>query len=103
MNRHLHVVRDEPAEPKRRRGLRPPPVLSAEQQRAAKASIRGLAVSRYGTLAKMSTAIGYYPDTLSHALTAGRRVTADVLVRVALATGTPLDRLVTPGPRGVVP
>ena len=100
---HLCVVRDEPAPAKRRRGVRPPPVLTVEQARAAKASIRGLARSRYGTLAGMSKAIGYYEDTLSHALMPGRRLTADILLRVALATSTPVERLITPGPREVVP
>jgi hypothetical protein len=84
MSRHLRVVRDEPPA-KKRRGGRPPPVLTVEQERAAKASIRGLA------------------DSIRQAVGKCRRLSAEILLRAALATSTPVERLITPGPREVVP
>jgi hypothetical protein len=99
---HLRVVRDEPPA-NRRRGVRPPPVLTVEQERAAKASIRGLARSRYGTLAGMAEALGLHRNSIRQALSKRRGVSAEILLRAALATNTPVERLITPGPREVVP
>lgn len=90
-----------PEPKKRRKGYRPPPVLSEEQERAAKAAIRGLAATRYGSTRKMSKALGYHPDSIRNTLCKRGRVTADVLLRVALATKTPVETMVTPGPRHV--
>jgi hypothetical protein len=102
MSRHLHVVRDEPPA-KRRRGARPPPVLTVEQERTVRASLRGLARSRYGTLAGMSEALGLHRNSIRQALGKRRGVSAEILLRAALATGVPVERLITPGPREVVP
>ena len=74
---HLRVVRDEPPT-KRRRGARPPPVLTVEQERAAKASIRGLARSHYGTLAGMAEALGLHPDSIRQAVGKCRRLSAEI-------------------------
>lgn len=98
---HLKIVRDEPPA-KRRRGVRTP-LLTAEQERAAKASLRGLARSRYGTLAGMAEALGLHPDSIRQAVGKRRRLSAELLLRAALATSTPVERLITPGPREVVP
>jgi len=99
--RHLSVVRDEPPTPKRRRGLRPPPVLSVEQERTAKAALRGLAVKRYGSIAKMSRALGYHRDTLKMVIGKRGRVTPEILLRAALACSVSVETMITPGPREV--
>ena len=101
MSRHLHVVRDEP--PAKRRRVVRPPLLTAEQERAAKASLRGLARSRYGTLVKMAEVLGLHRDSIRQSVSRHRRVSAEILLRAALATGTPVERLIQPGPREVVP
>lgn len=98
----LRLVKDEPEAP-RRRGHRAPPVLSREQERVANAAIRGLAVKRYGSLAKMSRALGLHHDSVKQALGRRGRVTAEMVLRVALATRTPVEAMITPGPREVGP
>jgi transcriptional regulator with XRE-family HTH domain len=100
--RHLRVVRDEPPA-KRRRGMRPPPVLSVEQERAAKVAIRSLAKSRYGSIDGMSAALGLHKHSIRQALGKRRRLSAEILLRAAIATSTPVERMITPGPREVVP
>jgi hypothetical protein len=99
---HLKIVQDEPPM-KRRRGLRPAPVLSPEQERTAKVAIRGLAKSRYGSIDGMSAALGLHRHSMRQALGKRRRLSAEILLRAALATSTPVERLITPGPREVVP
>ena len=101
MSSHLRVVRDELPKPRRRKGLRAPPVLSLEQDRAAKVALRGLAVKRYGSLAAMSRALGYYPHTLANVLCKRGRVTPEILLRAALACSVPVEGMITPGPREV--
>lgn len=97
---HLRVV-GAPESRKRRKGVRPPPVLSAEHQRAAKASIRGLAAKRFGSIGKMSKALGYHEDSIQNALNPRGRISPEILLRVALACSVPVETMITPGPRVV--
>lgn len=94
----LRLVKDAPKVP-RRHGHRAPPVLSKEQERVANAAIRGLAVKRFGSLTKMSQALGLHPDSVKNALGRRGRVTAEMVLRVALVTRTPVEAMITPGPR----
>lgn len=96
----LRLVRDEPPR-QRRRGHRPQRVLSPEQERAAKAALRGLS-KRAGSQRKLSAALGLHPDTIVNVLGKRGRVTADVLLRAAFYTKTPVEVLITPGPREVI-
>ena len=98
---HLRLVGTE-APPKRRKGTRPSPVLTEDQERAFKAAVRGLASKRFGSLVKMSLAIGYTRRALSNMLSARGRVTGDLVLRVALACSIPVEVLITPGPREAV-
>jgi lambda repressor-like predicted transcriptional regulator len=97
---HLKLVTPEAAKPSRRKGFRVTPTLKPEQERAAKASLRGLC-RRYGSQRKLSAALGLHPDTLVNALCKKGRISAEILVRAALITKTPLEVLLTPGPHGV--
>jgi hypothetical protein len=98
---HLRIVKDEPPKPRRSGRFRAAPTLTPVQERAAKASLRGLC-RRYGSQRKLSAALGLHPDTLVNALCNKRRISAEILVRAALITKTPLEVLVTLGPQRVV-
>lgn len=100
MTRHLRIVRDELPKPRASRGFRST-ALSAEQERAAKVSLRGLS-RKWGSQRKLSAALGLHPDTLVNALCRNNRISAEILVRAALITKTPLEALITLGPQKVV-
>lgn len=97
----LRLVKPEGPRPPRRHGQRPPYVLSAEQERAAKAALRGLG-RRYGSLTKLAVFVGLHRDMIRRAVSKRGHITADLLLRAALATKTPVEVMITPGPREVV-
>ena len=94
--RHLHVVPppgETPAPERRRRGARSASFsLTDGEVRALRATVRGLARTRFGTLRKLAAALGVTPGMLS----SKRRPSPGLAVALWRATGMPLDALLRP-------
>jgi hypothetical protein len=95
---HLHVVRPVvPGQvtdpPKRRRRGIPSPSLSLtpDEARCLRASVRGIARTRYGTLAKLAGALGVVPGIL----TRKRIPSPGLAVAVWRLTGIPVETLLS--------
>lgn len=95
---HLTLVTDTPP-PRRPRGI-PSPALSltSDEVRHLRASIRGLAKTRYASLAALARALGVDPGIL----TRRRRPSPALAVAVWRLTGIPVEVLLS-GRLAVVP
>jgi hypothetical protein len=90
---HLSLVTGEtPAAPKRR-GRTDALSLTREEARHLRAAIRGIARTRYGTIAAMGRALGVSP----YILTRRKHPSAALAVAVWRLTGITLDKLLRGG------
>lgn len=88
---HLHRVTAAPAAA-RRRGRAPGLSLSPDEAKHLRAAIRGLARTRYASLAALARALGVHANVLSRS---ARRPHPGLAVAVWRLTGIPLDVLLT--------
>lgn len=88
---HLKLVRDAPPK-KRRKGTRAPPILSNEVQDRVRAVLRSLHLG-HGGWSVVAELTGFSATRLTSIASGSRLVSADLLVRVALAAGVSADAL----------
>lgn len=91
---HLHVVRDEPLRPPRRKGERTP-LLSREEAQRFRQAMRNLR-DAFGSWGCLAAAMGAHPVTLSGMMSGAKSVSGDMVVRAMRASGLSLNELLGP-------
>jgi hypothetical protein len=95
---HLHLVTDAPPPPRRRGGPSPAFSLSDEEVQHLRAAIRGLARTRYASLAALARALRVAPAVLCRR----KRQSPGLAVALWRLTGIPVEVLLS-GKLAVVP
>lgn len=92
----LRLVKDEP--PRKRGRARREPLFTPDQERALRASLKGLR-SSFGGWRHLAQAMGMSLVTIKNAAYGRVPCSAEVALRAARAARKPLEALLSPGPR----